>query len=106
MKAGDKQATKLTRTYSVSEKTVGDESTKASYVGDTILIEKKDGKFELSVKGKELKKSDAPDLYKQFSEKKENDPTNEDFLPDEPIKVGATWKDARGQEREDVQDAQ
>jgi hypothetical protein len=91
-KPGDKRSTKLTRTYSVAEKTVGDETTKAPYTGETVLIEKKDGKYDLSIRGKELKKSDAPELYKQFNEKKDNDPTNEDFLPEQPIKVGGSWK--------------
>lgn len=91
-KASDRRATKLTRAYSTAEKTVGDEATKAEYTGETVLIEKKDGKYELSIKGKTLKQSDAPDLYKQFTEKKDNDPKNEDFLPEEPVKVGGTWK--------------
>jgi hypothetical protein len=91
-KDGDRLATKLTRKYTVAEKTEKGETTKAVYAGKTVLIEKKDGKYEFSIDGQALKESDAPDLFKSFSDKKAEEPKNEDFLPDGPVKVGDSWK--------------
>jgi hypothetical protein len=91
MKADARRATKLARTYSVAEKTVKGETTKAAYSGETVLIEKTGDKYTFSVKGKALTEREAPELYKQFNEKKDNEPQNEDFLPDQPVKVGGSW---------------
>jgi hypothetical protein len=88
--AGDKKPTKLSRTYTVAEKTVKGGITKESYSGKTVLVEKKGEKYELSVGGKALNESDAPDLYKKFNKK--DGPQNQDLLPTEPVKVGAGWK--------------
>ena len=90
-KAGDKKATKLTRTYTTAEKTEKGETTKHMYAGETVLIEKKDGKYEFSIKGKAIKEDEAPELFKSFN-KKDDEPDNEDFLPKDPVKVGESWK--------------
>jgi hypothetical protein len=91
-KVGDRLATKLTRTYTAAEKTEKGNTTKAVYTGKTVLIEKKDDKYTFSVDGKALTEEDAPDLFKSFSSKKESEPQTQDFMPDEPIKVGGSWK--------------
>ncbi len=90
--AGDKRATKLLRTYSVSEKTEKDETTKAKYVGQPVLIQKSGAKYEFSIKGQPLKEADAPDLFKKFNDKKDDEPQDQDLLPTDPVKVGGTWK--------------
>lgn len=90
-KEGDKEATKLKRTYTVAEKTEKDKTTKSVYAGKTVLIEKKGDKYELSIDGKALEEKDAPELYKKFN-KSEDEPRDEDLLPKDPIKVGGTWK--------------
>ncbi|AMV27280.1 hypothetical protein VT84_22955 [Gemmata sp. SH-PL17] len=90
-KEGDRRPTKLTRKYTVAEKTDKNGTTKAVYSGKTVLIEKKGDKYALSVDGKELSKEDAPELYKSFN-KKDGDPQNEDFLPKDAVKVGGGWK--------------
>ncbi len=90
-KDGDKKATKLTRTYKTAEKTEKEETTKAVYAGETVLIEKKGDKYEFSIKGKELKEDEAPELFKSFN-KKDDEPENEDFLPAAAVKVGESWK--------------
>ena len=87
----DKKATKLTRTYTVAEKTEKGETTKAVYTGETVLIEKKGDKYEFTMKGKMLKEDEAPDLFKSFN-KSDDEPQNEDFLPKDPVKVGESWK--------------
>ena len=87
---GARRPTKLMRTYTVAEKTVKGETTKHVYAGETVLVEKKGDTFELSIKGKVLKEGEAPDLYKKFN-KKDDEPQNEDLLPDGPVKVGGTW---------------
>jgi len=90
-KDGDKKATKLTRTYTVAEKTAKGMTVKESVSGKTVLIEKKGDKYELSVAGKALTESDAPDLFRKFN-KKDDGPQNDDLLPTEPVKVGGSWK--------------
>lgn len=90
--AGAERATKLTRTYTVAEKTENDETTKDIYAGETVLIEKKGDKYEFSIKGKMLEERDAPELFKQFNDKKDDSPATEDFLPEAPVKVGESWK--------------
>jgi len=89
--AGAKRPTKLVRVYSVSEKTEKGKTTKAAYVGQPVLIEKKGDRYEFSVKGKSLTEAEAPDLFKKFSKKKDEEPQNEDFLPTKPVKVGESW---------------
>lgn len=89
-KEGDRRPTKLTRTYTVAEKTAKGETKKAVYAGATVLIEKKGDKYEFSIAGKALKEDEAPDLFRKFN-KKDEEPQNEDLLPDAPVKVGETW---------------
>jgi hypothetical protein len=91
MNAGARRATKLTRAYTTAERIEKGETVKAAYAGQTVLIEKKDNKYEFSIKGKALEKSEAPELFKQF-DKPEDAPRNEDFLPSEEVKVGGSWK--------------
>ena len=89
-KEGDKRATKLTRTYTVAEKTEKGATTKTVYAGQTVLVEKKGDKFELSIKGKVLKEDEAKELFRHFN-KKDDEPQNQDLLPSGPIKVGGSW---------------
>jgi hypothetical protein len=91
-KPGDKRATKLKRTYTVAEKTEKGETNKAIYTGKTVIIEKKGKEYEITLDGKKLTKDDAPELFKEFSEKKDDQPKDEDFLPDHAVKVGESWK--------------
>jgi hypothetical protein len=90
-KAGDKRATKLTRTYGAAEKTAKGETTKPVYAGKTVLIEKKGDKFEFSIDGTALKEDEVKELANKFN-KKDDEPQNQDFLPTEPVKVGGSWK--------------
>lgn len=91
-KPGERNATKLRRTYKTAEKTERGETEKAVYAGQTVLIERKNGgKLAISIKGKELEKSEAPDLFKSL-EKSDDEPRNEDLLPQHAVKVGETWK--------------
>ncbi len=90
-KEGDKRATKLTRKYTIAEKTEKGKTVKAIYSGETVLIEKKGKEFEFSIDGKMLTKDEAPDLFKKFN-KSDDEPTDQDMLPTEAVKVGGTWK--------------
>ena len=90
--AATKQVTKLQRTYTVAEKTEKGETTKTVYAGKTVLIEKKGNEYVLSIDGKPLTEDEAPDLVKTYSEKKADEPTNEDLMPAEAVKVGQSWK--------------
>jgi hypothetical protein len=89
-KPDDRRATKLTRTYSVAEKTEKDKTTKPVYAGKTVLIEKKGDKYEFSIDGKALKEDDAKELFNSFN-KKDDEPDDQDFLPTDPVKVGQGW---------------
>jgi hypothetical protein len=91
-KDSERWPTKLTRTYTVAEVTEKDKTTKTVYAGETVLIEKKGDKYEFSVKGKALKENEAPELFQKFNGKKDDEPRNEDFLPEDPVKVGGSWK--------------
>ena len=89
-KDGDRRPTKLTRAYTVAEKTAMGETTRAVYAGKTVLIEKKVDTCELSIKGKALKESVAKELYRKFN-KNDDDPHDQELLSEEPVKVGGTW---------------
>ena len=89
--AGAKRATKLVRVYTASEKTEKGKTTKAAYIGQPVLIEKKGDQYEISVKGKPLTEAEAPDLFKKFNKKRDEEPQNEDFLPVKPVRVGESW---------------
>lgn len=91
MKAGDKRPLKLTRKYATAEKTGKGKTVKAVYSGETVLIEKKGKEFEFSIDGRALSKDEAPDLFKTFN-KSDDEPSDQDMLPTEAIKVGGTWK--------------
>ena len=52
------------------------ETTKSVYADETVLIEKKGDKVELSIKGKVLKEDDAKELYRKFN-KKDDEPLHE-----------------------------
>ena len=90
-KIGDQKPTRLTRTYSTSEKIEGKKSAKSVLAGKTVLIEKKGEKFQFSIDGKEVDEKDAADLSKSFN-KPADAPDNEDMLPAEAVNVGGTWK--------------
>jgi hypothetical protein len=90
-KAEDKHATKLRRTYSVHETTENGETTKASFVGKPILIERKADGYSITVNGKPLPEDEAPELYKKFDSTRDDEPENSDFLPEKAVKVGESW---------------
>jgi len=90
-KAGEKQGTKIKRTYTTAEKTEMGKTTKAVYDGETVLIEKTGDKYTFSIGGKALTEDEAPELFKSFN-KKADEPSNQDFLPAEAVTVGGTWK--------------
>lgn len=90
-KEGDRNATKLTRKYTIAEKTEKGKTIKTVYSGETVLIEKKGKEFEFSIDGKKLTKDEAPELFKKFN-KSDDEPTDQEMLPAEAVKVGGTWK--------------
>jgi len=91
VKAGERKAIKLTRTYTTAEKTAKGETAKRVYAGKTVLIEKKGEKYEFSIDGKPLAEADAPELYKSYNKDKD-EPDAQDLMPAEAIKVGDGWK--------------
>jgi len=89
--AGAKRSTKLSRTYTVAEKTKGDTTTKQVYAGKTVIIEKKGEKYKFTIDGEEIAEDDAEELEKEFNKKEEFPIENEDFLPGKPVKINEMW---------------
>lgn len=88
--AGAKRATKLKRTYETATLTKDGEKIDLGLAGKTVMIEKKDGGYDITVDGQAVDGPAADVLKKEFN--KEKQVNDEDLLPKEPIKVGGTWK--------------
>lgn len=88
--AGAPRPTKLARAYTAAEKTAGDKTTKQPYAGKTIRIEKAGDKYTFSIDGKAVEPDDIKDVSRSFDTKSAQ-PQTEDFVPAEPVKVGAGW---------------
>lgn len=87
----DKDATKYKRTYKTATRTRDGKAEARSYQGRTVLFEKKDGKFTVTVEGdKPLSKEDLADLTHKADEA--DSARDEVFLPTKPLKVGGIWK--------------
>lgn len=87
---GAKRATKLKRTYETATLTKDGEKIDLGLVGKTVVIEKKDAGYDITVDGKAIDGPAADVLKKEF--KKEKQVNDEDMLPKNPVKVGGTWK--------------
>jgi hypothetical protein len=84
---------RLKRHYEHAERTVKGARETLPYQGKTVLIEKKDGKFQFQIEGGEiLEGKDAEELNEEFSKGDFRKLTTEHFLPRKAVKVGETWK--------------
>lgn len=88
---GAKKPTKFSRDYSRAERTTNGEKKDLPYKGLTVLFENRDGKYRFTTDGEELADDEAEDFKKEFDPKKGNLPSDQDFLPDHPIKPGESW---------------
>lgn len=91
---GAERATRLTRTYETAEKTERGKPRTLAYHGKTVLIAKEKGKdkYTFTVDGKALPDEDAKELDKKYNQPEaDRGPTNQDFMPAKPVKVGDTW---------------
>jgi hypothetical protein len=92
---GNKRPTKMTRKYEKATVTKDGTTTKLSYEGKTVLIEKKGDRYVFRVEGgEELTGEDAKELNKEFNKKGEIDEKalEELLLPGKAVKVGEEWK--------------
>lgn len=91
-RAGPKgsKPTKLKRTYEKAELTKDGAKEDLGLDGKTVMIEKKSDGYVFLVNGKPLTGTAAEILKKEFGAKKET--SEEDFLPEKPVKVGDSWK--------------
>jgi hypothetical protein len=87
--AGAKQPTKLKRTYETAELTDGTPGD-LDLSGKTVLIEKADSGYKFTIDGKPVGEKAEKVLAKEFG--KDKALSDEDLLPKDPVKVGATWK--------------
>jgi hypothetical protein len=84
---------RLKRHYEHAERTVKGTRETLPYQGKTVLIEKKDGKFQFQIEGGEtLEGNDAQELNEEFNKGDFRKLTTEHFLPRKAVKVNETWK--------------
>jgi hypothetical protein len=88
--AGAKRPTKLKRTYETAEMTKDGAPEELGLAGKTLVIEKAATGYDVTLDGKELTGPAATILKKEFG--KDKQVNDEDLLPQEPVKVGGTWK--------------
>jgi hypothetical protein len=88
--AGAKRPTKLKRTYETAEMTKDGAPEELGLAGKTVVIEKAATGYDVTLDGKELTGPAATILKKEFG--KDKQVNDEDLLPQEPVKVGGTWK--------------
>lgn len=85
-----KRPLKLTRTYEKVSITKNGKGEDAGAVGKTVLIEKRDGKYQFTIDGAKLTGPLAADLEKAFN--RADGPGSRALFPAEPVKPGAAWK--------------
>jgi hypothetical protein len=91
--AAGEDLVRLKRHYEHAERTVKGTRETLPYQGKTVLIEKKDGKFQFQIEGGEtLEGKDAEELYEEFNKGDFRKLTTEHFLPRKSVKVNETWK--------------
>jgi hypothetical protein len=91
--SGD-QLVKIKRHYGHAERTVKGKRETLPYQGKTVLIEKKDGKFEFRIEeGDEvLEGQDAEELNEEFNKGDFRGLMTQPFLPRKAVKLNETWK--------------
>lgn len=91
--ANARRPDRLSRQYSRAEVKVGDQMQQLAYHGQTVLIEKKDGKYRFQIAGgKELTEEDARLLDEEFNKKGDGLDIRRVLLPSKPVRIGETWK--------------
>jgi hypothetical protein len=84
---------KVKRHYEHAERTVKGVRETLPYQGKTVLIEKKDGKFEFRIEdGEVLEGKDAQELIEEFNKGGLRKLISEHFLPRKAVKVDDSWK--------------
>jgi hypothetical protein len=91
LKAGDRQPTKLTRTYKTARGyDPRSNSMKAlPYEGKTVTIEKKGPRYEFTADGKQMTPAEIGDLVHEFPKPEKTRPS--DLIPKNPVKIGELW---------------
>jgi hypothetical protein len=90
--AKETYATHLKRKYTKARSTQNGEERKLPFEGKTVLIEKKDGKYQFRIDGKELTGEEAKELDEEFNKERPEKRANEIFAPKNPVKLNETWK--------------
>lgn len=90
MPAGAELPTKFTRHYKIAEQRLGDGPLmKPSYVGKTVLFEKKDGQYTISADGKPLPEEE--DKIFHLALNKPSELKESDFAPKKPVAINESW---------------
>jgi hypothetical protein len=91
--AAGEDLVRIKRHYEHAERTVKGTRETLPYQGKTVLIEKKDGKFQFQIEGGEvLEGKDAEELNEEFNKGDFRKLTTEHFLPRQAVKVNEAWK--------------
>jgi len=90
---GKTKPTQLRRSYEVAEANKGDKKRTLPYQGKTVLIEKKEDRYQFRIEGgEEIIGKDAEFLEKEFDPKKDNDlDFTKIILPKKPVRVQESW---------------
>jgi hypothetical protein len=90
---GRAKPTRLKREYEKARVQTGDKSESLPYEGKTVLIEKKDGKYQFQVEGGEaIKGGDARVLDEEFNKEDDNFDLQKAILPKGAVAKGDSWK--------------
>lgn len=88
--AGAKRPTKLRRTYETADMTRDGKKVDLKLAGRTVVIERRDAGYDLTVGDQPVTGPAVDLLKKEFG--RDDQLNEEDLLPTVPVKVGGTWK--------------
>lgn len=91
MTAGAKKPTKLTRTYTVAQRTdpFTNQLKTLSFEGKTVTIEKTGEQYIFTVDGQPISTADKIDLESEFRDRDRSD--IDDIIPKTPVRIGEAW---------------
>ncbi|MCI0457630.1 MAG: hypothetical protein L0Z62_11720 [Gemmataceae bacterium] len=91
--AAGEDLVRVKRHYEHAERHVKENRETLPYQGKTVLIEKKDDRFQFKIEdGETLEGKDAEELNEEFNKGDFRKLTTEHFLPRKAVKLNETWK--------------
>src|SRR5262249_48115620 len=91
--AGATTATKLKRQYQTAERIEDGNKSTLPYQGKSVVIEKKDKKYQFQIEGgEEITGKDAEELDEEFNQGDFKNLSPELFLPKKAVAINESWK--------------